>query len=499
MNKEAEPELVKEEPQSLGRGRTLRFKGLIFTAFLVAYSVFVAVYVMHEKNALLRQFEEYRQIKEAEAVLVEANLALFDAYGKLFLITETVDRKTVVGMVHEEFIVLNEKLNSLKELYPARAETFKGLLKYFADAVTEPSAAKLGTLKEALALNKAELDNLLLLNRELQEERFAEYHRRSDTVAITALLLGLLGLAFLGVGSSIFFRRMAGDIRTLQSRVVEIMHGYRGSALPVSREDELGSLIEGVNQMARELGSREQELEMERQGRSHREQKGSLAHFSAGLVHEIGNPVTAIAGLNQELLDNDQLDPAEREEFRQQIQEYSRRLISITEDLTQIAAPLESDAQLLNLNGIIRDVAGLLRYDERWYGISIDLDLDPNLPAFLAKGDQINQILMNGLTNAYDALQDIKDRSPAISIVTQQEGEAGILLSIEDNGCGMDEQQVSRCFESFYTTKDRKQFAGLGLLLCRSVVESLGGTIGIQSVANEGTKLNISFSGNSAA
>ncbi len=473
--------------------RSLRLKGLVFIAFLVAYSAFAAVYFLHEKEGLLQHLEEFRRVQEVESVLLEANLAVFDAYGNLFLIGEEVDRPMVVGMVHEHVMVLIEKYQALQRLFPEQAAPYKQLVKRFAEAVVEPSPKKMRALKEALAKNKEGLDSKLIANRELQEERFAEYHRRSDEVAMSALLLGLLGLVILGVGTSLFFGRMAGDVRTLQKRVVEIMKGYRGAPLELSRNDELGSLIDGVNHMARELEHREQELAMERQERFHREQKGFLGHFAAGLVHEIGNPVTAIVGLNRELLENPELECHERGEFLGQIQRYAERLAVISEDLTQLAAPLHAYDQLLDLNRLVRDVAGLLRYDERWYGIDVDLELNPQLPAIKGRDDQLNQVVMNVLINSFDAIREVDGRKPSIQVATRIDGDGSVQLSISDNGIGMDEETQGRCFEAFYTTKDGKRNTGLGLSLCQSIVNAHEGSISIESERGVGTTVRAVF------
>ncbi|MBW2421975.1 MAG: hypothetical protein JRH19_25800, partial [Deltaproteobacteria bacterium] len=94
-----------QDAASAGRGMSMRTKGLLFIGMLVAYGAFVAAYVLHENGALLKEFEEYRHTQKAEGALIEANLAVFDAYRALFLITERVERKIIVERVHDHVMV----------------------------------------------------------------------------------------------------------------------------------------------------------------------------------------------------------------------------------------------------------------------------------------------------------------------------------------------------------------------------------------------------------
>ncbi|MBW2273865.1 MAG: GHKL domain-containing protein [Deltaproteobacteria bacterium] len=470
---------------------SMRTKGLLFIGMLVAYGAFVAAYVLHENGALLKEFEEYRHTQKAEGALIEANLAVFDAYRALFLITERVERKIIVERVHDHVMVLTERYQTLSRLFPEEAEPYKRLIKYFSEAVVDPSVSKLRALKDALGRSKTDLDGLLAANRKLGEERFAAYHRRSNAAALSALLLGLLGLLVLGIGTSVFFGRMARDIRLLQVRVMQITQGYRGAPLEMRRSDELGSLLQGVNQMARDLAHRERELAMERQERFHREQTGSLAHFAAGLVHEIGNPVAAIGALNQALMDDAEMDGKERRESLLQVQGSVQRLVGITNDLTQLAAPLQTGDHIFDLNRLVRDVCSLLHYDERWYGVDIDLDLDPQVPAISGRSDQLNQVLMNLLTNAFDATHELGGTNPVIAISTLYTGDDEVVLIVEDNGSGMDEETQRRCFEPFYTTKDTSQGTGMGLFLGRSIVEAHGGKLSIRSQPGLGSDVRM--------
>ena len=156
--------------------------------------------------------------------------------------------------------------------------------------------------------------------------------------------------------------------------------------------------------------------------------------------------------------------------------------------LTALCFP---EPELLNLNALIRSTCGFIRYDKRFRRIEFEEDLDQGLPAITAVTDHITQILMNLLINAADACDRIADPDRGrIRIATRVVGDE-IHLSVTDNGCGMTPDVLAKAFDESFTTKPAGQGRGIGLFVCKSLIEKAGGRIELASIPNEGTAASI--------
>ena len=459
--------------------RSLRGKSILFLVFLFGYSLLLAFFVLYQKASLLEQLAAIDRLQQQEQVLVEADLAAFSAISELFVMAEPSGRQQVLDRVHQQFVELQQRYSRLLELYPDRAPEFRVMLRNLAETLVRPTPENLLALRNALAMNKQQLDQLLANNRIKHQQALEAYLKKSDWVAQVSLLFAGIGLGMLGWVVAIFFRKQVRDIEQLHGRVGEIVEGYRGGPLESRRDDELGELIEGVNQMASSLRQREQELEIERHKQFHVDKMGAIGHMAAGLVHEVGNPVAAILGLAHECQEKAGKVGAEAEMQANlsMIVDYTERLQRITEDMAAFHRPVQSSVWL-DLNELVMSIDNLLHYDERWYGIQLEKELAPQLPAIMGDADQLSQLLMNLVVNGFEAIESARPESPRVVIRTSVT-EGGVLLSVEDNGSGLTEEQQQRAFEAFYTTKPGKG-SGLGLLLCSSIASAHGGYIRLQ-------------------
>lgn len=469
MSTETTLSVVQESPR-LPFARSLRGKSILFLGLLFAYSLFLAVFVLYQKTLLLEQLAAVNQLQQQEKALVEADLAAFGAITELFVMAEPGGRQMVLDKVHEQFAQLQRRYAGLLQLYPDRATDFREMLRSLADTLVRPTPNNMLVLRNALAANKRELDELLARNRIKNKLAIDAYIERSDRVAQISLLLASIGLGLLGWIVAIFFRKQVLHIEQIQQRVGQIVDGYRGEPLPNHRDDELGGLLDGVNQMASRLGQREQELEIERHKQFHVDKMGTIGHMAAGLVHEVGNPVAAILGLAHECQDSLSELGAETASVRANLTmiiDYTERLSRVTDDMAAFNRPHQATTWM-DLNELVMRVDNLLHYDERWYGIALEKKLDPQLPAIMGDSDQLSLVLMNLVMNAFEAIEMQRPERPLVLIETQV-ADAGVLLRVSDNGCGLTEEQQQRAFEAFYTTKQDKG-SGLGLLLCSSIV-----------------------------
>ena len=152
-----------------------------------------------------------------------------------------------------------------------------------------------------------------------------------------------------------------------------------------------------------------------------------------------------------------------------------------------MTTPYSPDPQLLDVNALVRSTCGFVQYDKRFRNIDFQTDLDPGIPAINAVADHLTQILMNLLINAADATAEVVGRRAVIHVQTRYAG-SELLLTVTDNGCGMDEATLGRAFDEAFTTKAPGRGSGLGLFMCRALIETEGGHIELVSEPQVGTK-----------
>ena len=214
------------------------------------------------------------------------------------------------------------------------------------------------------------------------------------------------------------------------------------------------------------------------------EKLATLGEVSAGLAHEIRNPLSAIlSGIS--LLESSQRTPAERERILRLIKREAGRLNASLTDFLLFARPQEPKKVRIDLAVIIREIVHLVEDDPEIRGQNqIQLDL-ADLPPVRFDDDQLRQVIWNVTLNA---LQAMKGKG-TLTFRTRAESEQGFRLEIEDTGPGIPANIRDRIFNPFFSTK--KEGTGLGLSIVRRIVSAHGGTVRVESEEGKGTKLII--------
>lgn len=477
---------------------SVRVKGLMVFGALISYAIIIALFVFHQKNLLLHDFEEIQESLEVDSLLKQADTAAFHAVMAVFANVDSPDRDAGMQRIQMHYQMLRTKHAELRERLPQFDLSLAGVNAMLEEAGKDASRAAMTQLIVELVKTKNEFTNLAEQSQLARQRMSERYRTQADSVAMTTLLLGMMGLALLGAISGLFFKRLTEDLRTLQIRALEIVNGYRGEPIPIKRHDEVGQLMIAVNSMASVLDKREKELILERQKYFHQEKMAAIGALAAGVAHEIGNPIAAISGIAQDMVarkteglgtcDGEHCNPCHPE----LIQTQTERLAAITREISEFASPQPAEPQLLDLNAQLRSTSSLIRYDKRLRQVELSLELDRNLPAIFGVADQLTQVIMNLLINAMDALEPVTDRQPTIVISTKVEGER-VCLTVEDNGPGMETEILERAFEAFFTTKPAGKGTGLGLSLCYSIMKKHGGNIEIESTPGKGTRVQAYF------
>jgi signal transduction histidine kinase len=477
---------------------SVRTKGLIVFGALITYAVIIALFVFHQKNLLLRDFEEIQKSLEIDGMLKEADTAAFHAVMGVFANVDAQDGTAGMQRIQMHYQMLRTKHAQLRERLPQFDLRLDGVDAALEEATRDPSRATMSQLLVELVKSKNEFTNLAEQSQQARKRMSERYRLQTDSVAMTTLFLGMMGLSLLGAIMLLFFRQLTTDLGTLQTRALDIVNGYRGDPIPIRRHDEVGQLMAAVNSMATALDKREKELILERQKYFHSEKMAAIGALAAGVAHEIGNPIAAISGIAQDmearrneglgLCANEHCRPCRPDLIQAQIE----RLAAITREISEFASPQQAEPQLLDLNAQLRSSASLVRYDKRLRRVELRLELDHYLPAIHGVADQLTQVIMNLLINAMDALEPVTDRQAAIVISTRVEG-GRVCMTVEDNGPGMEKDVAERAFDAFFTTKPAGKGTGLGLSLCYSIMQNHGGSIEIESTPGKGTRVQVFF------
>jgi PAS domain S-box-containing protein len=204
----------------------------------------------------------------------------------------------------------------------------------------------------------------------------------------------------------------------------------------------------------------------------HAEKMAAVGQLVSGVAHEVNNPLTAILGFADLLLENPDLPATALKDLRVILQE-AQRTKQIVQNLLSFARQMPPQRNPVQLNLILRRTIQLRSYDFNSHGVEIIEHLDEGLPDVIGDAHQLQQVFLNILNNAYDAVHEV-GRPARIEIISTRVGDA-VEVSFSDNGYGI--SHPDRIFDPFFTTKEVGKGTGLGLSICYGIVKEHGGEI----------------------
>lgn len=205
---------------------------------------------------------------------------------------------------------------------------------------------------------------------------------------------------------------------------------------------------------------------------AHAERMATIGRLVAGVAHEVNNPLAAILGFTDLLMENPEM-PASSQEALQIILQETQRTKVLVQDLLSFARQRPVQRELVNVAAVLRQTIKLRSYAFSSHGVEVVEQFDEDLPAVMGDSQQLQQVFLNILNNAYDAIQEAGRRG-RIAIRTRRR-ENSIEITMSDNGTGINEPE--RIFDPFYTTKQTGKGTGLGLSICYGIVRAHGGEI----------------------
>ena len=204
----------------------------------------------------------------------------------------------------------------------------------------------------------------------------------------------------------------------------------------------------------------------------HAEKMAAVGQLVSGVAHEVNNPLTAILGFADLLMENPEIPESARKDLRVILQE-AQRTKQIVQNLLSFARQMPPQRNPVQLNLILRRTIQLRSYDFNSHGVDVIEHLDEGLPDIIGDAHQLQQVFLNILNNAYDAVHEV-GRPARIEIMSTKVGDA-VEVSFCDNGYGI--SHPDKIFDPFFTTKEVGKGTGLGLSICYGIVKEHGGEI----------------------
>jgi len=276
-------------------------------------------------------------------------------------------------------------------------------------------------------------------------------------------------------------------IRNLLAASFTIGKGDYRVRLPVERRDEFGELYRGFSRMAEDLAENAARLEENKKLLVTSEKMAAVGRFSAGVAHEINNPLGIILN-HVQLLRSGKLEEGEREEFLARMETEIKRVNRLLRNLLQHATDEELAFHDLSLEGVVSEVVQLFSPKLRLKGVQVEVAPFPASAVVEGDADAIKQVFFNLL---YNAIQAIHHEHGLVRIEAEVNG-VGCVVRVTDNGEGMDEDTRAMIFQPFVTRK-QGYGTGLGLALSRTIMKQHGGSIDASGQPDVGTTVTLTF------
>ncbi|MBU5256871.1 sensor histidine kinase [Tissierella praeacuta] len=302
------------------------------------------------------------------------------------------------------------------------------------------------------------------------------------TFVLTILMIALFG--------SFLIYLFMKPVEELEKGVDSVKSGNFDYKIPRRNNDEIGKVIEAFNDMTEEIKKRRENESLIMIA----EKRAAIGTLAAGVAHEINNPMNNLGFYATDLLERLETEDINFlysnkiiQNYLEIIKEQISRCSAITQNLLKFSRESKVNIKLVNISKIIEDILKLMEHRLKKQNIDIVFKIDSIEPIILADESQMQQMLLNIITNAVDAMED----KGTLTIDIKEIDDNLLLLSISDTGYGIKEQDKGRIFDPFYTTKPIGKGTGLGLSISQAIVERMRGSIEIHSKENIGTKVLI--------
>lgn len=317
-----------------------------------------------------------------------------------------------------------------------------------------------------------------------------------STAYLTAKVLFkyLMGVAFVLLMASALLslfgsRRLTKPIEKLSKATQVVGRGEFDIHIETSSNDEIGDLANSFNQMASELKTREKALQDAQAQLIQSEKMAAFGQLGAGIAHEVKNPLAGILGYAQLSLRKVE-EGAPLYNNLKVIEKETKRCKDIIDNLLKFARQEKVAYMPIDINSVAEDAAAIVDHQLGVHQVKLAKKLAQGLPYITGNGNQIQQVLMNLMINAQQAMEG---KPGVITLETVLAGQENIEIRVSDNGPGIPKEIQAKIFEPFFTTKVAGKGTGLGLSVSYGIIKDHNGNISIESEPGQGTMFIISL------
>lgn len=316
---------------------------------------------------------------------------------------------------------------------------------------------------------------------------------RGGVLLAVLVFVGVAALLTLWIGRSY----LARPLHRLASAMEQVRKGDLSSGVPNRRRDEIGEVVDAFNLMVADLRDARVALEQAQQERM-REQRAlqevdkliAIGQLSAGLAHEIGSPLQILTGRARSLTKR-ATEPDEVMRIAGILVTQTERITRIVEQLLHFARRKPTGFGPVDVPACARQVCDLLEMEAKRRHVKLRLLMDAEVPQVRGNADQIQQVLLNLLTNALHATAAGGSIEVEVRAPTAPHHPDSVRFLVRDTGCGIESDVVPRLFEPFFTTREGEGGTGLGLPVVKTIVTEHGGQIEVTSAVAKGTMITV--------
>ncbi|NIN01576.1 MAG: HAMP domain-containing protein, partial [candidate division Zixibacteria bacterium] len=303
------------------------------------------------------------------------------------------------------------------------------------------------------------------------------------------VVLSVVLLIISAILSSIGARLITHPLERLSDATKAVAKGQFDIQVTSSSRDEINDLARSFNQMASELDSREKALKEAQAALVQSEKMAAFGQLGAGIAHEVKNPLAGILGLTQLSLRKTEKGTLISENLNI-IEKETKRCTTIIQNLLKFARQEKVAFEPVDINQVAQDATAIVEHQLEMHKIRLTKDLASPLPTIWGNANQIQQVLINLMINAQQAMEGYPGE---VTVTTLSLDSSHVQLRVADTGPGIPEDVQAKIFEPFFTTKPVGKGTGLGLSVSYGIIKEHKGDIRVESSTEKGTTFVIDF------